>query len=541
MNPLDDARLRELLDAACSDTISPEQVAQLEALLTADPAARRVYDEFMQLNFELHFLARVQRVEASKPSSLPLRARFARFISRPMSLSMTVAALVVGVLVTAMYFMVPPFYRALALRGPQQEPPSYEVVARLTGVHEAVWEVGQVGTQLGAHLVMGHRMELKSGLAEVTYDSGARVTLQGPAVFIVSGGNAATLHEGQLAALVTPESHGFVVDTPPARLVDLGTEFGVVLDEGNNLEVHVFQGEVALEAGEREFQRQVLGAGQAVVVRAAGGGSFDKLADRSKFVRRLPTLENEYAPATAYSQHVLSYRPVLYYRMEPLRAAVLFDSGPLARHGVLRTSVTSETPFDEGIDGKSLLLGGPAVGDSGLVAPYPSAKDKLSVVAWVYAKEHSRWGNIAANWGDLRTGQFHFGQYGLDGDLCVHVTQNNGALQLIREGHSHPLPLESWQHVAFVVDGENLRLYRNGEEVAAAACQGLTARPSVSTLAIGCKTNDQGVALSTGQPALWHGRIDELAVFHRALAAETIRDLAQRPVRDESKPNNLIN
>ncbi len=58
---------------------------------------------------------------------------------------MLVAAMVVGLLITAMAFVAVPIYERLA--GPADNTP--KIVAELTGVHEAAWEEGQIGTMIG--------------------------------------------------------------------------------------------------------------------------------------------------------------------------------------------------------------------------------------------------------------------------------------------------------------------------------------------------------------------------------------------------------
>ena len=58
----------------------------------------------------------------------------------------------------------------------------------------------------------------------------------------------------------------------------------------------------------------------------------------------------------------------------------------------------------------------------------------LSVVAWVFAESRPRWASIAKRWGEPGDRSFHFGLFGDDGDLEVHVTQPNGEESLAREG-----------------------------------------------------------------------------------------------------------
>jgi hypothetical protein len=523
--------LERLIDAYLDGEISPVELEQLDKAICAAPENVRRFARRAMLHScldqQLSACDDALVEDVGRTSKLRASVRnVAEFFARPTPLSLTVAAVTLGVLLVAMAFMAPPVYRALTRTDSANDAPPPVIVAQITGLHEAVWSSRQIGGYRGAHLAAGHRLELKEGLAEVTYRSGARVTLQGPVVFNVTGPNAAMLQQGRLAAMVTVESRGFVVDTTAVRVVDLGTEFGVTVDQQRGAEVHVFQGEVAVEPQQHQRTRQVLRAGEAIAVDAAGQRLSDKPADRSQFVRQLPSLERDYAPPTPYAELVLSHQPVVYYRMEPSHTDVLFDSGQWAMHGVLRRSAIVESPFIEGVDGEALLLRGRTGGDHGIVARYPAATNNhLSVVAWIYLDQHSGWGLIAANWGDRRVGQFHFGQYHADGDLSFSVTQTSGAPIAVREGRAQPLPLKTWQHVAFVVDGERATLYRNGEQVADGPCRGILTQTPVPALAIGCKSNDAGTAASP--ETLWHGRIDEFAMFHRALPAETIRQLSQ--------------
>ena len=79
--------------------------------------------------------------------------------------------------------------------------------------------------------------------------------------------------------------------------------------------------------------------------------------------------------------------------------------------------------------------------------------------------------------------------------------------------------------MAGVLDKSVLRLYRNGVEVASGPCNGLLANPAYSGLNIGSKTDDGDEGPSG---FFWHGRIDELAIFNRALSAAEILRLSGR-------------
>ena len=88
------------------------------------------------------------------------------------------------------------------------------------------------------------RFTLESGVAEVTFNSGARVFLEGPAVFDVEQPNRAFLQSGKLTAEVPKPASGFVINTPRVNVVDIGTRFGVDVEDNGDTEVHVMQGVV---------------------------------------------------------------------------------------------------------------------------------------------------------------------------------------------------------------------------------------------------------------------------------------------------------
>ena len=109
---------------------------------------------------------------------------------------------------------------------------------------------------------LGQKYELASGLMEITYDTGAKVILQGPVTYEVEA-NGGYLAVGKLTGKLEKKVEGgrrkaeeagnqkspfplppspFVVRTPTATVTDLGTEFGVEVNRGRHSGVEVFQG-----------------------------------------------------------------------------------------------------------------------------------------------------------------------------------------------------------------------------------------------------------------------------------------------------------
>ncbi len=127
-------------------------------------------------------------------------------------------------------------------------PDNEETVASLSGGKDCRWTGAALSS--GQELRRGERLELASGVAEVTFDSGAEVVLEGPALLEVSSAWEAVLRRGTLKAVVPAEAVGFRVSHPQVEVVDLGTEFSMVAEETGAAEVFVLKGAVEAKAVE---------------------------------------------------------------------------------------------------------------------------------------------------------------------------------------------------------------------------------------------------------------------------------------------------
>ncbi len=125
-------------------------------------------------------------------------------------------------------------------------------------------------------------LRLKSGLAQIEFYQGARVTLEGPANFELVSVSEARCTSGKLSAHVPPQARGFKIQTPKGTVVDLGTDFGLDLNSPE-AQVHVFKGEIELHPDGKTMQP--LKEGEAMLLAdtarrlAADQGAFASLGD----------------------------------------------------------------------------------------------------------------------------------------------------------------------------------------------------------------------------------------------------------------------
>ena len=250
-----------LLGAAlCDGHITSTETRRLEELACQSKEARRFLMRYIQLHGELHWdNAADTRVEGSYPieqmfdtdisrqSVIPTSDRSAepavrrRFRPRTIVAVAAAAALILAVL----------SIRLLERNGDhvvQSGPPPVRGVARLGATSGAQWVMPGRDTAIptGAKLVADRRLELSRGLAEINFNSGAGMILEGPAVFEPTSENRGFLRSGKLAANVPAGAAGFSVRTPSAMIVDLGTEFGVAVEDDGTSEVQVFSGIVEI-------------------------------------------------------------------------------------------------------------------------------------------------------------------------------------------------------------------------------------------------------------------------------------------------------
>ena len=117
----------------------------------------------------------------------------------------------------------------------------------------------------GSLVHLGDKFTLSSGLMEITYDTGAKVILQGSVAYEVESRDGGYLSVGKLTAKLEQKSEvrgqrsesanqrseitnqKFAVRTPTAIVTDLGTEFGVEVDKHGRTSSHVFRGSVRVQ------------------------------------------------------------------------------------------------------------------------------------------------------------------------------------------------------------------------------------------------------------------------------------------------------
>ncbi len=233
-----------LCDLLLDGALSKEESAKLESMVLSDPAIRELYVEYLQLNAHLvqhgallaggpvESQVLSPRPPVSDHRHSPKLVLRSNDNSRLFGVHWHVAAsFVLGLGVAAVSWLF--LNRS-------------DSVAVLTQVENVTWDTSTLPTEPGASLSPG-RFRLVEGLAKIRFQSGAEVTLEGPADLELVGRKSCRLHRGALIAHVPESAKGFTVHTSSATLIDHGTDFGIRSDSHGRANVHVMKGEVELK------------------------------------------------------------------------------------------------------------------------------------------------------------------------------------------------------------------------------------------------------------------------------------------------------
>lgn len=134
-------------------------------------------------------------------------------------------------------------------------------------------------------------IDITSGLVELTYPTGVKVIIEGPANYQVTGKNSGAIDYGRFVANVPKGAEGFTVDYANGKVIDLGTEFGFNLSREGELKLAVFDGEVELHPeGSSSFIK--IDQNHAVEQHSDDPHAIQSIPfDRAAYVRETPSRE----------------------------------------------------------------------------------------------------------------------------------------------------------------------------------------------------------------------------------------------------------
>ena len=207
--------LSELCSALADGRLDAGQRARLSAMLADSEEARRFYVRHSGLSASLFDYAAEMQTENPDASR-----KTSRVIQFPVLWLRSALAAAAAIALSAGIWFLTDHDTAEAAVETDAGP-----VAQITGTSDCEWGGGDL--QPGASVAQGRTLELNKGVAEITFDCGARIILQGPAVLDANSAWEAALRKGSLRAVVPAEAVGFRVLNSSVDVVNLGTEFAM--------------------------------------------------------------------------------------------------------------------------------------------------------------------------------------------------------------------------------------------------------------------------------------------------------------------------
>lgn len=266
--------LIDLLGKLCNGLLTAPDNERLIELLGANSANRRLYTDYLGAHLTLVDHARrgdpdespaAERPESLSredvevqhhaPGSKPSGSWFASGSRVAFALAVLVLLAVgMGLLQTSSRDAERPGRLAHAGSDPDSSAPRVVedaeplYLAQVTDLTpDVVWGDTATSQEFLLRVRRGDRIEIVSGLVQMDYFSGAQLILHGPCAFVPTGDSSGRLEYGNLTGKVSKGD--FVLTTPTAKVIDLGTEFGVSVDGVARTDVCVFDGEVRLFGG----------------------------------------------------------------------------------------------------------------------------------------------------------------------------------------------------------------------------------------------------------------------------------------------------
>lgn len=403
-------------------------------------------------------------------------------------------------------------------------------VAILSRTIDAQWNQDWTIPQVGSLLQPG-RLELKAGLAQFVFYSGARVMIEGPAQVELTSPNEISCRSGRLMAEVPAPARGFRLRTPHAEATGLAT-IGLSVG-GSSTELQVFKGSA-------EVSPTSHGASQNV---PEGTGA---LAERSRPLKAIPGNPTEFASLldlqnkslAAETERFTQWRAVRKHLNHDPSLLVHIDFEGLSDHpqvlshdSASRGASTSETIIGcQPVSGRWADKQGvefQSVSDR-VRLTVPGEFNALTLTAWVRVQGLDRQFSSLFMCDGFDPGEIHW-MIVNNGDLAVTVKgYNRGRFQA---SESPPLVspdyFGTWIQVAVVLDGNAKRIthYFNGRAV--------REQPLVAALPFHIGTAELGNWNADGFPIddheMWirnfNGAMDEFCLFSRALSDAEIQEL----------------
>lgn len=243
---LEQGRFERLVNRLIDQRLTGSESVELEQMLLDDPARQRVYLDAIEVHLAISQILRDVQASTALPCVAPARSS-SRLIWYAIG-SIVSLATVFLFMATMRSLLTPGRSLVDAARSGspgasmagEASPATYGGV--ILAQNSSAEFFGTMPPGLGTAIEMNRQFILTYGSIELIFPRGATVLLGAPAIFSVVSGERLFLESGQCSVYAPDGAEGFQVETPLANVVDLGTRFGVSVDDSGETNVQVIEG-----------------------------------------------------------------------------------------------------------------------------------------------------------------------------------------------------------------------------------------------------------------------------------------------------------
>jgi hypothetical protein len=227
---MSDETLQQSINALINGTITEAEHQSLQNRLKEDATARATFRERMDIEAGLRTWA---ADSGAQHQVLISDSAIHKSLRTAWGWRIALIATAASILAIALWWMQRPDRDQLTLADQQNKPtpqapqPTAPPLGKWIAHAACVW---QQSPSLPDGMFNAGRIKLTSGAAELQFDSGTNVILEGPCELLINTTDSARLLAGTVFVNVTEVSNGFLLETPEAQIIDEGTQYAVALD-----------------------------------------------------------------------------------------------------------------------------------------------------------------------------------------------------------------------------------------------------------------------------------------------------------------------
>lgn len=525
-----DKSLHDLINLYLVGEISDEQFKKLEQLLLEDRVHRDEFRHMASMDAGLRDLASQMTVSVEDRSKSLLGNGLPKKWLWIFSLAAVfMIVITVGFLLRNRNIEEEPHLERQVMADSHTQTVKDQSLAMLTQALDDVW-LEETAVTMGDRLAAGH-LKADHGLFQIDFHSGATMIVQAPFDLELINASQVRCFKGTFRLHVPYHARGFRVFTSQMEVVDLGTEFGLSVQD-NGCDLQVFDGQVQVFNDQDKDKGLMLRTGQGFT---SGSKPTDKAVlfptPQEVALQGNSFLSNKYAQWKKKQQELLS---------DPsLRLLYTFDK-PQEWDRRLINQVVQAGPQTEG----TLSGGRWADGRFGFnqAFEFKQASDHVRIfegndlrsftlMTWIRIDGFDRHYNSLMASNDWLPGGIHW-NFLQEGNIEISIKQSDGYWTARTASVLGQSMLGHWIHLAVTYDGRTdlFTHYLNGVELESESGLRKASQESMlydmkTTPRIGTAQIGNWKAYEPGRLRNLNGRMDFFAVWNRVLSREQIQEI----------------